>query len=99
MPIDSRKEQNDGITCNPPRQITSRATSRSTDDAVAVWEDLLEVRASRLAAKSAGLGLFARRPFKMGKVVSSHAGESFDPGECLSSVFAPEITPTHHFFP
>jgi len=61
-------------------QIARSTTIRSTDT-ITVWEDLLEVKASRLITKSAGLGLFARRNFKKGDIISLYAGVSFDPSK------------------
>ena len=79
-----RKKSNT-IVYNPPRHERSfvmqiRATISSTNT-ITVWEDLLEVKASRLITKSAGLGLFARRNFKKGDIISLYAGVSFDPSK------------------
>jgi hypothetical protein len=46
-------------------------------NATFVWEDLLEIKTS--SQENAGLGLFACRPFKWGKIISLYAGVEFDP--------------------
>ena len=71
------------IVYNPPRHercFVMQISIRSTDT-VTVWEDFFEVKASKLKTKSAGLGLFARRHFKKGDIISLYAGVSFDPSK------------------
>jgi hypothetical protein len=56
------------------KQFVMQIRSNLTSD----WEDLLEVKASRLASKTPGLGLFACRPFQRGAVISLYAGVLLD---------------------